>query len=48
MEDCYGKSGDEEDLCKNGTKVAEMKDKRSGMCKCVETFWSNSKLNPTC
>jgi len=25
-----------------------MKDKRSGMCKCVETFWSNLKLNPTC
>jgi len=25
-----------------------MKDKTSGMCKCVETFWSNSKLNPTC
>ena len=25
-----------------------MKDKRSGVCKCVKTFWSNSKLNPTC
>jgi len=23
-----------------------MKDKRSGVCKCVETFWSNSKLKP--
>ena len=25
-----------------------MKNKRSGVCKCVKTFWSNSKLNPTC
>ena len=25
-----------------------MKDKRSGVCKCVKTFWRNSKLNPTC
>ena len=25
-----------------------MKDKRSGVCKCVKAFWSNSKLNPTC
>ena len=25
-----------------------MKDKRGGVCKCVKTFWSNSKLNPTC
>jgi len=43
MEDHYERSGDEEDLCKNGTKVAE-----SGVCKFVETFWNNSKLNPTC
>ena len=25
-----------------------IKDKRRGVCKCVKTFWSNSKLNPTC
>ena len=25
-----------------------MKDKRSGVCKCFKTFWSNLKLNPTC
>ena len=25
-----------------------MKHKRSGMCKCVKSFWSNSKLNQTC
>ena len=25
-----------------------IKDKRSGVCKCVKTFWSNSKLNLTC
>ena len=25
-----------------------MKDKRSGMCKYVKAFWSNSKLNPNC